>query len=246
MINRKQRIAEIKSKGFSINVKDNDRDMIGYDPYENIDFSKIKVGAKILQDAIYNDIGTYKKINPRCGDKEYVLKAIDTCNYEQMREVSNFFYKTSGIYRKLCEYMAMLYRYDWLVTPYMNEEKKQNTDELLSKFNEVLLFLDNFEAKKFFGEVALKVLKNGCYYGYLIPQSHVMTVQELPANYCRSRFSINRHHVVEFNMRYFDAEFKDIGQRMKMLDLFPDEFKKGYILYKKGKLDPQFEGDSKG
>jgi len=37
-----------------------------------------------------------------------------------MREISNFFYKTSGIYSRLCRYMAYLYRYDWFITPYIN------------------------------------------------------------------------------------------------------------------------------
>ena len=33
---------------------------------------------------------------------------------------------------------------------------------------------------------------------------------------------------------------------MKMLNLFPNEFKKGYIMYKEGKLPPQFAGDTSG
>jgi hypothetical protein len=33
---------------------------------------------------------------------------------------------------------------------------------------------------------------------------------------------------------------------MKMLNLFPQEFKKGYILYKEGKLKPEFPGDKAG
>ena len=33
---------------------------------------------------------------------------------------------------------------------------------------------------------------------------------------------------------------------MKMLNLFPAEFKKGYILYKEGKLVPDFSGDTSG
>ena len=37
-----------------------------------------------------------------------------------MRNISNFFYKTSGIYARLCRYMAYLYRYDWFITPYIN------------------------------------------------------------------------------------------------------------------------------
>ena len=33
---------------------------------------------------------------------------------------------------------------------------------------------------------------------------------------------------------------------MKMLNLFPQEFKKGYVLYKEGKLKPDFTGDTSG
>jgi hypothetical protein len=36
-------------------------------------------------------------------------------------------------------------------------------------------------------------------------------------------------------MRFFDT-FSDINYRMKVLNLFPDEFKKGYMLYKQNKL----------
>jgi len=37
-----------------------------------------------------------------------------------MRDISNFFYRTSGIYSRLCRYMAYLYKYDWFITPYYN------------------------------------------------------------------------------------------------------------------------------
>ena len=98
-------------------------------------------------------------------NKEYILKAIHDCNFEAMREISNFYYKTSGIYARLCRYMAYLYRYDWLVTPYINEntENAKVDEKVLQNFYQVLLYLDNFEVKRFFGEVALKVIRNGCY-----------------------------------------------------------------------------------
>ena len=135
-----------------------------------------------------------------------------------------------------------------MVTPYINEEaaseKDQNT--ALLEFYKILLYLDNSELKRLFGEIALKVVKNGCYYGYLIPNSKRIIVQELPVNYCRSRFIVNGHPAVEFNMRYFDVAFKDATQRMKILNLFPSEFKKGYIAYKEGKLPPLAPGDKEG
>lgn len=213
-------------------------------PHNMIDFSKIRIGAKSLENAIL-EFSSYKKLNPKLGDKEEVLRAIMNGDYEAMRDISNFFYKTSGIYARLCRYMAYLYRYDWYITPYINSDSLKQ-EKILDGFNKALMYLDNFEAKRFFGEVALKVVRNGCYYGYLVPQTEKMVVQELPPKYCRSRFSVNNKPAVEFNMRFFDEEFRDTSQRMKILNLFPQEFKKGYVLYKEGKLKPDFQGDTAG
>lgn len=228
-----------------MNFSNDTGDLInGGSPFTPVDFSKIKVGASTLEDAVV-DFNNYKKLNPRLGDKKEVLKAIDNCNYEAMRDISNFFYKTSGIYSRLCRYMAYLYRYDWMVTPYVNSNSAKN-EKVVDTFDKVLKYLDDFGVKKFLGDVALKVIRNGCYYGYLIEQNSNIAVQELPANYCRSRFSVNGRPAVEFNMKFFDDVFKDTTQKMKMLKLFPEEFRKGYILYKEGKLVPDFAGDTSG
>lgn len=242
LINRKE---AIKSKGFKMPIASDTRETIG-PSYEAMNFANIRVGAKVLDDAIV-DLGDLKKINKNLASKENVLKAIMNCDYEQMREISNFFYNTSGIYSRLCRYLAYLYRYDWMITPYLNDmENEKVIDKALDGFYEALTYLDNFGVKKFFGEVALKVIKNGCFYGYLIPTSKKMNIQELPANYCRSRFTVNGRPAVEFNMKFFDETFREANQRMKMLNLFPKEFKKGYVLYKEGKLPPQFAGDTSG
>lgn len=242
LINRKE---AIKSKGFKMPIASDTRETMG-PSYEAMNFANIRVGAKVLDDAIV-DLGDLKKINKNLASKENVLKAVTNCDYAQMREISNFFYNTSGIYSRLCRYMAYLYRYDWMVTPYLNDmENEKVIDKALDGFYEALTYLDNFGVKKFFGEVALKVIKNGCFYGYLIPTSTKMNIQELPANYCRSRFTVNGRPAVEFNMKFFDEMFREAGQRMKMLNLFPKEFKKGYVLYKEGKLPPQFAGDVSG
>ena len=247
---------EIKRKGFNMALADSTPTDV-LDLREVHDFSKIKVGIQQLQDAII-DVGSYKKINPKCGDKEKVLKAIMNLNLSDMREISNFFYKTSGIYNRLCRYMAYLYRYDWFITPYINngidvanrEEEETLTpkqrDKVLLNFFSLLKMLDEFELKKFFGEVALKVIKNGCYYGYLVPGTKTVAVQELPPQYCRSRFSVNGRPVVEFNMSFFDTMYPDSEMRARVLNLFPSEFKKGYKAFKDGKLKPSFQGDTSG
>lgn len=237
MINRKE---EIRKKGFSLYPENYNQDI-----YTPTDFSKIRVGIQNLEDATII-LGDLARTNPNLADKATVLRAIESNDLIKMREISNFFFKTSGIYSRLCRYMAYLYRYDWLVTPYTNDKKAIKPDKLLQTFNQVLFYFDNFEVKKFFGEVALSVIRNGCYYGYLIPQSDRVVVQELPVNYCRSRYKVNNQYAVEFNMKYFDDAFKDNIQRQKILNLFPPEFKKGYAAYKKGKLKPEFPGDTAG
>lgn len=230
-----------------------------------LDYSKIRVGAKTLEDAVLN-IGEYKRINPLLGDKKEVLMAINTGDIERMRQISNFFYKTSGIYARLCRYMAYLYKYDWFITPYIeNCEGLLDQDSGLgnvasvqtqadnkarkkqfANFFKVLKYFEAFEVKRFCGEVALKVIKNGCYYGYLIPRPNKMTIQELPIRYCRTRYKVDNRSVVQFNMHYFDDYFHDERQRQAVLKLFPPEFKKGYNLYRKGKLMPTFPGDTPG
>ena len=211
---------------------------------ENFDFAKIRIGSKKLEDAIL-DLDTYKRVNPRLGDKDFVLRAINENKDRDLRQISDFFYRTSGIYSRLCRYMAYLYRYDWMVTPYINSDSMKK-EKILDGFNKVLNFLDKFEIKKFFGEVALKVIRYGCYYGYVVRTSTGVTIQELDPTYCRSRFIVNNKPVIEFNMKYFDDKFTDIEQKMKILKVYPKEFAKGYVLYKQGKLPAEFVGDSAG
>ena len=245
---------EIKRKGFNMTLADSTLDVS--ELRQATDFSKIRVGVKQLADAVI-DVGSYKKINPKCGDKEKVLQAINRGRLSDQREISNFFYKTSGIYNRLCRYMAYLYRYDWFITPYINggigvastadETLPENQrDTILTNFFKILKYLDEFEVKKFCGDVALKVMRNGCFYGYLIPGTRTVQVQELPPQYCRSRFTVNGRPAVEFNMSFFDVLYPDSEMRARVLNLFPSEFKKGYKAWKDGKLKPCFAGDTSG
>ena len=244
MINRKE---EIKKKGFQMTFQDSMPETNSQNPFTPVDFAKIKIGAKTIEDAVL-ELGNYQKIDTRLTKKETILKSIHDNNNAELREISRFYFETSGIYSRLCKYMAYMYRYDWMVTPYINEDKSSNKDEdtALQDFYKILLYLDNSDLKRLFGKIALKVVRDGCYYGYIIQKEKRISVQELPVNYCRSRFEIDNRPVVEFNMKYFDLTFKDSKQKERMLKLFGSDFIKGYKLYKEGKLLPQFVGDSEG
>lgn len=201
---------------------------------EEIDFSKLRVGSKIIDDAVL-DLGSIKKANRNLSDKDRILTAISNRDYDFLREVSNFFFEISGIYRRLVLYMAYLYRYDWMLIPYVNSDSLKE-DKILDEFYKGLTILDDFNVKLFLGEVALKTIRNGSYYGYIIDNGAKMVVQELPVTYCRSRYNVNGKPLVEFNVKFFDDNFRDANQKMNVLKSFPKEFAKGYIAYKEGKL----------
>ena len=208
-----------------------------------VNYNKIKVGVKILEDAIFN-LGDYiKNGNRNLANKGMIMKALADNDLEVLRQVSNYFYKTSGIYQKVCNYFAFLYRYDWYVVPEILDEDKTKEDKVLKEFSKILNYLDNSHIKQLCGEIALEVIKSGAYYGYIVPSDKGLILQQLPIGYCRSRYKIGTTPAVEFNMKYFDDAFKDVSYRMRILNLFPKEFVKGYMMYKQNKLQPDFQGD---
>lgn len=229
----RNRQEEIRSKGF---------DMInsrrGYEG--PIDYGKIKVGTKTLDDAVLN-LGSMPKIRHDFGNKAFILQAISERNLPLIREISNYFYNTNGIYSKVCDYFAYLYRYDWYITPEIKDESEKSFEKALIDFNNILGYLDNSHIKKVCGDIASEVVKNGAYYGYISPSKDGLVLQQLPINYCRTRFNIGDMPVIEFDMRFFDENFRDVNYRMKILRMFPKEFQKGYVLYKQGKLESDTE-----
>lgn len=198
---------------------------------------KIKVGTKTLDDAILK-LGDYSKIRypgqTRIITKPDVLRALAERDLNALRYISNFYYDISGVYQRVCNYVAFLYRYDWYIAAETYDDNVKE-EKVLKDFYRMLNYFDNSYIKKICGDIALQVVKNGCYYGYIVPSEKNLILQELPVRYCRTRYSVNNTPVVEFDMRFFDT-FRDMNYRLKVLKLFPEEFAKGYVLYKQGKL----------
>ena len=223
---------------------------------EIVDYSKVKVGIKTLNDAVI----TYplKKVHGQYTDKEFVLKALAMKDPKVLKNISLFYNRTSGIYRRLCDYLSYMYRYDWYIVPYISggdtyptdgekgDIDAKNVNKILDNFFKTMRYLDEFKAKKVLREIAKKIVVEGCYYGYIIHTPQGPTIQELPSEYCRSRFKKENRWVVELNMKYFDDYFPDKNYRFRMLKLFPEDIQKGYKAYLNKKLKPDFSGDTDG
>lgn len=142
--------------------------------------------------------------------------------------------------------MAFLYRYDWFVTTFVTNKGTISENKILKDFSNTLLFLDNSNVKKLLSDIALDIMKDGCYYGCLIISDDKFCIQKLPPDYCRSRYFSGNTPVVELNMQFFDAVFPNVQYRLKILQTFPQDIQKAYILFKQGKLVGDYPGDKKG
>ena len=207
------------------------------------EYRKVKVGVKNLDDAVLN-LGSIKQALGPHGytNKAVVFKALADHDLQELRNISNFYYNINGIYQRACNYFAFLYRYDWYVATQTFGNKEINEEKILKDFTRILEFLDSSNIRKMCGDIALSVIKDGAYYGYIVPSSDSLMIQQLPVGYCRSRYKVKDKHAIEFNMKFFDT-FKDPVYRLRILKLFPEEFQKGYVLYKQGKLLPDSAQD---
>ena len=225
------RSEEVHSKGFDLfgstySLQDLD------DP---LAYRKTKVGPKSLDDAVLN-LGSYASDLPKYNgiSKRMILQALAVNDLKELRRISNLFYNLSGMYQRVCDYFAYLYRYDWYVVPEVYDDGIKE-EKILKDFSKILNYLDNSYLKKMCGDIALEVIKNGCYYGYIVDSPDGLVLQQLPVDFCRSRYYVGTNPAIEFNMRFFDT-IPNVAYRMKVLKLFPEEFAKGYMLYKQGKL----------
>lgn len=245
-----------QSRDFSMSLSNNDTLPPLNQETGMIDYSKVRVGIKQLEDAIIET--PLKHVSRNYTDKEYILNCLHKGDIKTLKQISQFFYRTSGIYGRLCRYLAFMYRYDWYIVPYVDggdtfpddgtkgDISAQRVNKIIDNFFKTMRYLDAFKAKKVLKDIALKIVVEGCYYGYIIHTPNGPTIQELPSEYCRSRYNKNNTHVIEFNMRYFDDYYSDPNYRIRIVKMFPEDFQKGYKLYLKKKLKPDFSGDTDG
>jgi len=94
------------SKDFRLVASDNVR--------PSHEFNKMRIDGKMYRDDVTLNIkdvsGTHSR--RRRIKREDIQRAFDTLDVKTLREISNYYFLKSGIYSRLCRYMANLYQYD--------------------------------------------------------------------------------------------------------------------------------------
>lgn len=158
-----------------------------------------------------------------------IIDIINSGDIPAMRELSRYYMRTNGIYRNAVLLMANLPRYDTVVIPIFNSgNKKVNMEQLLKKFDAACALIDHLNARVTFSEISTSALVSGIYYGILREEGDKITVQELPVEYCRTRFKdFNGLNVLEFNTRYFSSITEE-ATRKAVLRQFPKEIRQAF------------------
>lgn len=160
---------------------------------------------------------------------ESIMEIIHSGDIPAMRELSRYYMRTSGIYRNAILLMANMPRYDTVVTPiFSTNNKKLNMEQLLKKFDAACALVDNLNARVTFAEISASALVSGIYYGILREEGDKITIQELPVEFCRTRFKdFNGLNVLEFSTRYFSS-IHDEKLRKEVLKQYPKEIRKAF------------------
>jgi hypothetical protein len=162
-----------------------------------------------------------------------VRDVIASGDKSRMREISQYFYGVSGIYKRLLYLFASMPNFYYLITPHMFSEKIPEK-KLLKDFWTALEFVDGLNIEINFPLINLALFKDGIYFGYLRNDKETPVIQTLPSAYCKSQYKTNNRFVIEFNFEYFDREFLTTEEKTKALKQFPKEFQKEYNRYKSG------------
>lgn len=168
---------------------------------------------------------------------EEIEEIIRSGDISAIRELSRYYYRTNGRYRNNINFLANLFLYDTLVTP-IYEIGKGSKTQITKAFYNACSFVEALNVKTTLARVTREWLKTGIYYGILQEFGNKVVLQDLPIDYCRTRYKdFNDLPILEFNITYFLTKYEDERTRDAAILNFPAAIQKGWRDYKARKLD---------
>lgn len=175
--------------------------------------------------------GSYQRT--RIYSPEEIKNIVDNGNAISRAALSQFFFMTNGLYKRIIVHYATFLTYSWLVVPYKKKQTyKLNNKKIGQTYYDATDFCTTFQVQRKCALFAKDILVNGAYYGLLHDEGDQVVIQDLPYEYCRSRFkNADDIDIVEFNMEFFDT-IRDEQLRKEILKTYPKIIEKGYNSYK--------------
>ena len=213
------------------------------------DFSKFKLQVQRVSDRksrtrprtplttrAYNRWG-YSDTNPVAEDftLEEIKDIIRSGDLVALRQLSNYFYRVNSNYRQNIDFLANLPLYDTVVIPVFQEGKGSQT-QIIKAFYNACDFVDKMDLPNTLSRITKEWLKTGVYNGLIRFDGDNVTVQDLPLEYCRSRFKdYNNLSILEFNLIYF-SQITDEALQEEAVASFPEVIQRAWRAWRDHKL----------
>ena len=175
-------------------------------------------------------------------NRDFTIEEIETIvrsgELSAIRELSRYYYRTNGRYRNAIEFLSNLFLYDTLVTPIYEVGGKGSKAQIIKAFYNACSFVEALNVKTLLSRITCEWLKSGIYYGVIQEQGSKITVQDLPLEFCRTRYKdFNDLPILEFNITYFITKYDDEKARDAAVLNYPAAIQKGWKDYKAHKID---------
>ena len=149
-----------------------------------------------------------------------ILSIIRSGDLDSLRELSRYYYRVNSAYRNNIDFLAHLPLYDTVVIPVFEQGKGSKT-QILKSFYAACDFVDKMDLPNALARITTEWLITGIYNGIVRVFDDQVTIQDLPLEYCRTRFKdFNNLNILEFNLMYFE-HIRDAALREEAVKSFP-------------------------
>ena len=145
---------------------------------------------------------------------------------KELRNASIYLYEVSSQYRRLIEYFAKLYTFDYVIVPYDIIPSKVNKKSFEKSYYTTINYLQQMNLKHEIVRINTICYREDVFYGYIREDKNTFYIHQLSPDYCKITSVVDACFIYSFNFSYFDT-YKDD------LENYGDEFKKKYQAYQK-------------
>lgn len=194
-----------------------------------------KPRAPLAADAYFRKYGSYQG-SPVADDftLDEILTIIRSGSLQQLRQLSRYYYRINSNYRNNIDFLAHLPLYDSVVIPLFEQDKGSKT-QIIKAFYNACSFVDNMDLPNTLARITTQWLITGIYNGIIRFSQDKVTIQDLPLEYCRTRFKdFNNLNILEFNLTYFDRIY-DEQYKEEAVATFPKIVQQAWKKWIKGK-----------
>lgn len=205
------------------NVTNASKELLEYRAQRLTEFKNAFKGMIATSDAAY--IKSDKKAEPkrqRVYSKDEIKRIVEEGGAIERAALSQFFFATNGLYKRIIIHYATFLTYSWILVPYLKNRKYEITEKKIAQaYYNASDFCTGFQIERKCSLFAKDILVKGAYYGLLDITNNNIVIQDLPFEYCRSRFKNQDDiDIVEFDLSFF-KDIRDDGLREDILKTYP-------------------------